>query len=460
MVRQRAVSSIRGRFWAERIALGVVVVIATGAVAAPAWADTATIPTPGWDWIEVHDTTLGISDATAYHRDVLGSGVTLKGWTEDAFDAYDAVNGYLSSIGFDHVDPGLSGYLLPVPVSFDVDPAGGATIVSEVEGHDLGGGASLDAVITLEIRGSFARWTIAVDDRGSGLVESVWGSGELGSPTAAAAVGTDGLVVTGPSGLGPVIGLQVDSDGAVDELDGSDPEFPTFTAHGASTVVYTMALLEYDPCGEGAATVAMTTLVPDLGAYFGGDLPPVHGECIVVQQPAQMDVGQPTDQVLALVQSGVLAGGHPRLDGGTYFDHLELWTSGVGVLAPDLPAGLSVEVVEHPDTLQPALHLTGTPTAVASGEIPIRLYGIRNSPDFAGEMPVAAVLRVDVDGFDLTAPEPGDPDPDVSGAPDGELADSGAAPASEIVLAAAALIGAGALLLLGNGRRRTRSDGS
>lgn len=453
------------RLRTTRVVVLAGVVALTTVSAVPAWAATATATTDGWDWIEVHDTALGISDAVAYHRDVLGSGVQLKGWTEDAFDAHDAINGYLSDVGFEHADPALSAYLFPTPVSFDLDPAGGVTVVSEVQDHDLGGGATLDARITLEVRGSFAQWTIEVDDGGSGLVESIWGSGELGSPTNAAAVGTDGLVVTGPPGLGPVVGLHVESDGAPNEMDGADPEFPGFEAHGASTVVYTMALLEYDPCGEAAAVSAMTTLVPDLGAHFGEDMPPVLGACISVQSPAQMNVGSPTDQILTLTQSGALAGGHPRLDGETYFDYLDLWTSGVGTLAPDLPAGLTAEIVPHPDTLEPALRVSGTPIVAMSGEVPIRLFGIRNSPDFAGEMPVAATLRLDIDGLDLTAPEPADPDsddPDAPGAaPSGELADSGVGAAWRIALAASALaIVGGAVVLVYDRRRRTGLDGS
>lgn len=415
----------------------------TTLVAAPAFADTATVETDGWNWLEVYDTTLGISDAEARHRDVLGSGVDLKGWTEDAFDAYDAVNGYLSGVGFDHTDPQLSAILLPTPVSFETDPAGGATIRSEVTGYDLGGGAFLDADFTLEIAGSFARWTIEVDDDGSGLVEAIWGSGELGSPTSTTQVGADGLIVTGPSGLGPIIGLHVESDGSADELDGSDPEYPGFLSTGASRVVFTLALLDYDPCAEADAVDAMAALVPELGSHFGENLEPVLSDCVEVEAPAPMKVGTPTDQLLELTLLGDLASGHPRLDGDSYFDYIDLWTSGLGVLAPDLPAGLSLEVVEHPVTLQPALRLSGTPIEAASEATPLRLYGLRDSPDFAGEMPVAAALPLEIDSLDLAAPEPAGPP---------SLADSGADTAGPLAVSAAAVLGGTALLVLA--RRR------
>lgn len=420
--------------------------IAAVAVVSPAVAATVTVETSGWEWVEIDDTTLGISDAVAYHRDVLGSGVVLKGWTEDAFDAYDSVNGYLSSVGFDHTDPLLSGVLLPVPVSFDVHPDGGATVVSAVEDYDLGGGAFLDAVFTLEISGSFARWTIEVDDGGSGLVEGIWGSGELGSPTTATNVGIAGLVVTGPSGFGPVIGFQVDSDGTSDEFDGSDPEFPTFMSVGATTVVVTLALLDHDPCAEADAVAAMTALVPTLAAHGGDDLDPVLSECVDVEVPAAMQLGSPTDQVLALTLGGALAGGHARLDLESYFDYVDLWTSGLGVLAPDLPAGLTLEVVEHPDTLLPALRLSGMPIEAMSGEIPLRLYGIRNAPEFSGEIPVAASLTLDIDALDLAAPD----DP-------GELPATGVEPGLGLFLAALAIAAGVGLRVADRGRSRAGS---
>jgi hypothetical protein len=435
---------------AARMLIVTGTVVAVTAVAAPpAAAATATVTTAAWDWLDVHDTTLGVSDAVAYHRDALGSGVDLKGWTEDAFDAYESVDGYLSSVGFDHADPLLSGYLIPTPVSFDVHPAGGATIVSEVVDYDLGGGASLDATFTLEIAGSFARWTIEIDDGGSGLVESVWGSGELGSPTAAAPVGGDGLVVTGPSGLGPVIGFHVESDGVSDAMDGSDPEFPGFTSVGASTIAFTIALLDYDPCAEADAVAVMTALVPDLEAHLGEDLEPVLSDCVDIASAAQLQLGSPTDQLLELTLSDELAGGHSRLDGQSYFDYVDDWTSGLGVLAPDLPAGLDLEVVQHPVTMLPALRLSGMPIVAFSGDVPVRLYGIRQNQPFAGEMPLAATLALDIDSLDLAAP--GDDDP-----PGGELAESGS-DAPLAFLASAVAFAAGAWLIAADRRRARRA---
>lgn len=439
---------------ASRAARMLIVTGAVGAVtvvaAVPAAAATATVTTTGWDWLDVHDTTLGISDAVAFHRDVLGSGVDLKGWTEDAFDAYESVDGYLSSVGFDHADPQLSGYLIPTPVSFDVHPSGGATIVSEVVDHDLGGGATLDATFTLEIAGSFARWTIEVDDGGSGLVESIWGAGELGSPTTATPVGGDGLVVTGPPGLGPVIGFHVESDGVTDAIDGSDPEFPGFMSIGASTIAFTIALLDYDPCAEADAVAAMTALVPDLEAHLGESLEPVLSDCVDVAAAAEMQLGSPTDQLLELTLMGDLAGGHSRLDGQSYFDYVDDWTSGLGVLAPDLPAGLDLEVVQHPVTMLPALRLSGMPIVAFSGEVPVRLYGIRQNQPFAGEMPLAATLALDIDSLDLAAP-----DDDPSG---GVLADSGGDPVPAL-LAAAVVFTAGSWLIAWDRRRARRIGG-
>jgi hypothetical protein len=327
-----------------------------------------------------------------------------------------------------------------VPESFVVHPGGGATIVSRVEDHDLGDGALLDATVTLDIAGSFARWTITVDDGGSGLVESVWGFGELGSPTAISAVGGDGLVVSGPPGLGPVIGIHLDSDGALDVLDDADPEFPGFESFDATTIVYTVALLDYDPCAESAAIAAMTDLVPDFSVRFGDDLEPVLSSCVAVGIPEPLQAGVPTDQLLELTLQDALAGGHPRLDGGTYFEYVDLWTGGLGVLAPALPAGLVLEVVEHPVTLLPALRLSGTPVAEMSGEVPLHLYGLRDAPGFAGEIPVAAALRLDVAAADPPA---------------GELAAAGAE-TGPLLAAAATLLLAGSALLTVDRRRPAR----
>jgi hypothetical protein len=439
------------------LAVGALVAAGVGA-ATPASAATLTVQTGGWDWVEVHDTALGISDATAFHRDVLGSGVVLKGWTEDAFDAYLGVDGYLSSLGFEHQNPGLSALLAPVPESFVVHPDGGATVVSRVEDFDLGGGALLDVTVTLDIAGSFARWTIQVDDGGSGLVESVVGSGELGSPTTIAPVGGSGLVVSGPPGRGPVIGLHVESDGTSDVLDGSDPEFPGFESVGATTIVFTLALLEYDPCAEAEAVAAMTTLVPQFPVRFGDDLAPVSSTtCLTVEAPAPMQIGDPVDEVLELELHDALAGGHPRLDGETYFDYVDLWTSGLSVLAPGLPAGLSAEIVEDPVTLLPALRVSGVPIEAMSGEVDLMFYGIRNDPGFAGELPVAATLRLDVDALDIADPgDSGDP-------PAGQLAAAGY-DATPLLVLAGALICAGTVLAVvvraRRGRPSTRSHAS
>ena len=394
---------------ARRTATAILVGAAVTAlvlVAQPAVADEYDNSTAGWYWEQVHDTALGISDAEAYHRDVLGTGVTLKGWTEDAFDAYETVDGYLSSLGFTHVNPDLSQVLAPVPVSYLPQPGGGVRIISEHLDLDLGDGESLDVTVHLDIQGSFARWTISADDGGSGLVTGFFGSGEFGSPTAAANVGVNGLVVSGPPGLGPVVGLSVTSDGDAEVFDGTDPEFPGFEAFGATEIVVTLAMLEYDPCSESAAVAQMTAFVPDLESHFGADLAPVFGECVTVGTPDPLQAGQATDQLLPLTFSGALAGGHPRLDGDSYVDYIDVMTSGLAVLEGGLPNGLSLEIVEDPDTSQPALRLFGTPLLGFSGEVPLRLYGVRNNPDFSGEMPVAATLTLDIDGLDITNPDP------------------------------------------------------
>lgn len=422
-------------------------------VAGPAAADEYELSTSGWDWIGVHDTALGISDAAAYHRDVLGSGLTLKGWTEDAFDAYENVDGYLSSLGFTHVNPGLSGVLAPVPVSQLPQPGGGMRIISEQLDLDLGDGAFLDVTVVLDIRGSFARWTITADDGGSGLVTGFFGSGEFGGPTSATNVGAGGLVVTGPSGLGPVVGLSVTSDGDSELFDGTDPEFPTFEASGATEMVVTVALLEYDPCGESAAIAQMTALVPDLESHFGTDLAPVFGECVTVGAPALLQAGQATDQLIPLTFSGALAGGHPRLDGDSYPDYIVDWTSGLAVLEDGLPNGLTLEIAGTPDA--PALRLVGTPLLAFSGEVPLRFYGVRNDPAYSGEMPIAATLTLDIDGLDITNP---DPDGDGGGgAGGGELPPTGPGDATGSLVAGAAVLVLGVLVRLASRPRRARA---
>lgn len=360
-------------------------------VASPALAASSTVTTAGWTWADVEDTTLGIDDASSIRRDVLGSGLDLAGWTEDAFD-----NGFLSDVGYSWQ---VSDYLYPTPVSFDSVPGEGATVVASVS-HDVGGGEDLDVDFTLEIAGSFARWTFDLSDGGGGFLDEVelYGGGELGSDDPIATpVGTDGLVMSDGTQYDPVLGFHIAADGSAATVSGQTGlDLAEFTATGASTVVLTVALLDYDPCRADDAVAEMVALVPSLPDHFGEDLAPLSGSCVTVGIPEPMTAGKPTDQLLDLAFTGALAGGSPRLDQQSYLDYVDTWTSGLAAIAAGLPEGLAVEVVPHPVTMEPALRLFGTPTASGNGEAPLVLYGATNGPDVAGELPLDAAIRFDV----------------------------------------------------------------
>lgn len=434
--------------WPVAIPVAAVAVLALALVPATgANAEDVDVDTPGWKWLSVRDTTLGIGDATAYHRDVLGTGDDLLGWTSDAFDQYESINGFLDGVGYDHVLPNLDAWLFPEPVSSSVTPDG-ASFTSRVEETHLGDDDFLDVEFTLEIVGSFARWTIELVGA-THVLEGVYGSGELGDHDGATMVGTNALVATDSTGFQPVVGMHVASNGTSTEVEYYEPAGVGFFSAEATQLVITIALLEYDSCSVEEAHDAMVDLVPELPDRFGDDLPPVLGDCIQVEAPEPMQVGTPTDQVLELTLVDEFAGGSARLENESYFRYLELYTGGPGVLG-DLPAGLNVEVVEHPVTSEPALRLFGMPIEAASGEHPLRFYGVRNLPDVMGEMPAAATVRLVVESFDLADPEP-EPDP-ADGGDAGTLPASGADPGAGIALA-------GACVLLGSlvWRRAVRS---
>lgn len=108
---------------------------------------------------------MSIYDVSAYYPDFAGTGLGLFGWARDGFD----------ELFFDPSgrDPTGEWFYLGETAQIDFDPIGAPdygsdSIVSQgyqrvVIDLEEGATAEFDACITLEMEGSFARWTLRIE---------------------------------------------------------------------------------------------------------------------------------------------------------------------------------------------------------------------------------------------------------------------------------------------------------
>jgi hypothetical protein len=405
------------------IALGSGLALAT---ALPARADTGTVLNATSWWDRVNDNALDIQNTQAYYPDLFGSGDTVRGASGHA------VNHFI--LGFTASDGAETLAVTTVPQQFDLVDGGLSTVRATASVH-FASGAEVDFTVTLEIQGSYARWTIvgATDDDIRARVSGSTGSGgdsRFLQPSPTTLVSSDGI-----QQQDTVAGYQVTgTDVSVDVTDGDPAVDIDFAAAGTTTIA--LAVGDHDYCGQADAIADMVARVPTLGATFGEDIAAPDTHCLTVAQPLAFAAGAATDQTLQVTDiSNWQSTGTSALDqlrGADFLAGARLYSSG-------LPAGLTLGY----DTASKSLRLQGT---AAQGSYPVRIalaFVDQSSSPAILRTPVFATLAVTV-----TAADAGGGTPDGSGP---ELAATGAPSPSLAVLA-------GLLLLAGGGALAARRE--
>lgn len=290
-----------GRSLGAGAALVVTAVLAFGGAIAPAAAATADVTTPGWVWEGVNDANADIDDAFASYEDLLGDGVVTTGWTEDAFD--DILDTGPAYATWSVPDGELYGdwvYLDLQNVSVSQD---GRTIVVGRSGLALPGQAeevTVDVTVTLEIAGSFARWT--VDTSSSAPLPGdfqIHFEGNIGADSDSVFLADGSAVVShdGPK-WDPIIGYQTAGNGSLITGTYNNADNTLFAAVGAGRSSLTVALLDYAPCAAAAALEKMQALAPTLVDSFGQTIEPVYsgGDCASL--PARLELSGPVTGVI------------------------------------------------------------------------------------------------------------------------------------------------------------------
>ena len=384
------------------LALGGVALLA----AAPASAVTERVLTPNWWWSDVTDEGT-IGDAFGYYADYLGSGVDIEGFTDDAFD--DFLDSSSGEVTYD-------GSTLTLTYSgVSRATVGGLTTIVASGTVDFGGGVSAVVERTLELKGSFARWSWEVTPTGAAASAfAIAEYGNLGSDEDSVFLGSGSTRVSyEDGGNDPIIGYSL-ANGTLGTTDGDDVVDIAFT--GDQAAVLTVALWDFDPCSFDAALAAAQTSVTTLAADFGDTLESFYADdCLTVEAPAPITGA--TDQRLDIIESDSLENNWDYIFPGSISDPED----GLAMVVLSAPAGLSFSLVaDDPATDEPQVRMTGTPTA--SGEVTLLFYYF----DGDNYYPLVATIDVSV-----------------------ELAATGTSEVAPVALgAAAALLGAGALLLV------------
>lgn len=328
------------------------------------------VENPGWRWISIVDDGYAISDADSYYDDFLGTGVSMFGWRDDAFDTMMRVSRYESGAGgfvdaYPIVRFGADELsVLPVSSVSSSWVAGGRTTTVGTAEADFGDGRVVTLTFTLEVEGSIASWTVDREVVGGDPadVELIIG-GDLGSDGDSTYVdlgggawishdGNRGDPVIGwlMSGAVPTMGVP----GALGNVE--------FLMSGAGTSTITVALLDYDECAFDEALAQMTAAAPTLA--LGVEIPPIYTtDCLTTDAPASIALGDELAASLPLVPA-------PALDAENWIpSSAELFTE----------RGFRVDVVDAPDGLEATLEwvdlgdgaftlvLSGTPTEAWSG---------------------------------------------------------------------------------------------
>lgn len=352
-------------------------------VAAPAYADVWDIENDGAVWDDVNDNARTIADGFTYFPDFLGSGVEVDGWKSDAFDLF------LSHVVFtDGVEEANVSF---TPASAVLQDGGRSTIVAEGSAI-LPTTQQVDVTLTLELEGSFARWTIESTSTGSGELRLRGGLGADGdvdfdivSPSAI--VSSDGT-----SEHDPIIGFQL-TGGTFSVADGDDTVHLSVPVNGISTLV--VALQDYDACGKAATGASMIARVPHLAEQFGATLGLLDSTCIDITPVEDFASSEETDQVLAVTQ--LPSESDPSL--GVLDEWLEYsyFESGPLFVVAGLPDGLSLTFDAEASTL----HLTGS---TDPGHYEVRIgFAADSDPEEsqAFDFPVLATLVFEVTGPEL-----------------------------------------------------------
>lgn len=217
----------------------------------------------------------------------------------------------------------------------------------------------VDAEITVEISGSWARWEVEVYRAGTRVAADdvrFYFVGNFGSDDDTTWLRSGARAVSWDGGdEDPLLGHRVSNDDDWSYADGTDEM--SVLAYGDLT--YEVALVDW--CDGGAADPMVELLTSLGGAAFGSTLAQLGGVCDPqatwdVPTPS-FTVGVPFDQTFTAPSDGL-------------WD----WTDGGAVDAYDLPAGLVAERLDiDEDGVAPSLRIHGTPTAAGTYRIALDL---------------------------------------------------------------------------------------
>jgi LPXTG-motif cell wall-anchored protein len=367
--------SVRSKVRASVVGAGVaaLAVVAVAPAAYAAATDSQDVQTPGWYWQSVANDGVAISELTSYFEDFQGTGVPLYGWTDDGFDGFLQNGGSFEYTGYASVSISLN----PVSESYVNN---GLTSIVGSQDIDFGDGITFTVTSTMEIQGSYVRWTFDVENTGAGneadLTYQI--SGNLGSDDETVwEAGGPGEYVsyqTQASGywVDPVFGWKLTTPGTAAMSVADTNDSPDIA--GSGDFVLTLAAVEWDVCSLDAARAGMAAAVPTLDATFGASLPEYYTtNCWALTSPASAQPGAAIDYSIAL--DGLPAEFAPSFDlvDADYLDDM-------GVIVKSAPAGVTV-TLEYDGGGNPYLHVVGTMPATAS-TIEVVLYSM-----YGGEGP-------------------------------------------------------------------------
>lgn len=331
--------------------------------------------TPGWEWDGVDDNTTQIDDAGAVWEDFYGV-PGMFGWNNDAFD------GFIYTLNMTYNEDGQPPVVLnDITLTNDstsINDNGLSTIVA-LGVADFGNGNIVAVEVTLEIEGSYARWSFDFDDGGAGILGDVDAQiiGDLGSDGATEVHYNSGAeLVTSEGAVGdPVIGYHIETAGPYSwqVADGNEDIGVTFNA--ASDSSFTLALSEFDPCQYEEAISQMVTRSSSLNETFGESIEPLYEPgCVVPATAAPISLGSAVNQALPISGSAEWVDALGDFTGQSAF---------TGFVISGLPAGLSASIVFNNGTGNSEVVVTGT--ATTPGEYLVTLLGYY-SQEFEGEV--------------------------------------------------------------------------
>jgi hypothetical protein len=353
---------------------------AAGALGLATTASAADVATPDVQWDDVNTDALYIGDAGSYYADYFG--VETFGWTSDAFD------GFLSEFAVQYLaDDPVDVTVTPVSATFA--PNGLSTVIADGTA-EVGDGITVSVDLTLEIQGSFARWSFDFSTEDPADLDdiTVFTTGNLGSDNSTTFEEADfGLLSWDGLGFDPILAWQVETsqDGLFLHADGDDIAGMSFDA---GPLVLTIGLQEYDPCNLDLALDTARDLLDD-PLPFGTTLPALYTlDCVTPTGPVNLAINSPANNIVPV---GPAAGFNPE-----WLDLLN------GVWQPDaftalaidgLPAGLTLtgEVDAAGKSL---LRVTGTATTV--GTYSVHVFGYWSFDDDGNYYPAEMTLTITV----------------------------------------------------------------